>query len=177
MKTAPKISFLLLLFTGALFFGCGSQPADNAAVNQTNVQNENANVAANVTKDDAELSLIVKMPFEPEETVWREESLSAKSPASRAPGGKKLTAVLKFSAEKANRLVEQAQTHGAPQPIKISTENWFPAELVALSELSGDETLKGTSYAANDFFQPPFAEGKLTRIENSDYFILELLAK
>lgn len=179
MKIAPFISVFLLLSVGAFWLGCNRQPAENSVVNQAYTPNENANQSSNVTKDDAELGLIVKLPFEPEEAVWREESLAAKNPANRAPvqTGKKLIAVVKFSAENSSRVVEQAQTYGAPQSVKIGTEIWFPAELIALSELSGDETLKGNSYAANDFFQPPYAEGKITRIENSDFFVLELTAK
>ncbi len=57
----------------------------------------------------------------------------------------------------------------------------WPARLMAAggaqSELSGDETLKGNSYAANDFLQSPYEAGKLTRLEDSNYFILELSAK
>ncbi|HEX8638579.1 MAG TPA: hypothetical protein VF692_10990, partial [Pyrinomonadaceae bacterium] len=93
------------------------------------------------------------------------------------PTGKKMTAVLKFTAEDAARIVAQAETYRPATPAQIETESWFPAELIAQSELSGDETLKGNAYAANDFLQPPYSDGKLTRLENSSYFILELFAR
>ena len=50
----------------------------------------------------------------------------------------------------------------------------LPPELIAQSQGSGDEILKGKSYAANEFFSESYKNGKITRINDTDYFILEL---
>jgi len=77
----------------------------------------------------------------------------------------------------ADKLVEEAKKIKPPTPAKIGSELWFPAELIAQADNSGDDTLNGTTYAANAFFQPPFTDGKLTRIQGTDYFVLELTAQ
>jgi len=33
------------------------------------------------------------------------------------------------------------------------------------------------SYPANAFYLEPYTDGRITRIENTDYFVLELTAK
>ncbi|HEX8289480.1 MAG TPA: hypothetical protein VF556_15970 [Pyrinomonadaceae bacterium] len=183
MKIATTILLLGFLFTVEFLTACTSNPADNSngvSSNQTLNQNSNSGENANLTKDNAEiLQTIIKLPFEPEETVWREVPAKIQNPeAVNSPtNNKKLIAVLRFSPEDAGKTASQAETYKPPVPAQIQTEDWFPPELVAQSELSGDETLKGTSYAVNDFIQPPYTDGQIVRIENSNYFILELSAK
>ncbi len=89
---------------------------------------------------------------------------------------KKLTAVVKFSSEASDNIVRQAESVKPLVAIEIDAETWFPAELVAQSQLSGDESLKGTSFAADNFLQPPYNQGKITRVNETDYFVLELTA-
>jgi hypothetical protein len=180
MKTASTITLLSFLCLVQLFAACASNTAENAnaglpeqAVNQSS---ENSNKIGDTVES---LKTIIPLPFEPEETVWREESVKV-SNAENKPvpvNNKKLTAVLRFTAEDADKMASQAETHKPPTHAQIQTEDWFPAELIAQSELSGDETLKGMYYAANDFMQPPYTEGQIIRIENSNYFILELSAR
>ena len=124
------------------------------------------NESSSQPKDDiAELEKIIKLPFHPEEAIW----LSL-------PNEKKLVVVLKFSPEDANQIVQQAEKYQPATQSAVEADNWFPAELIAQSQLSGDETLKGNSHAANDFFQPPFTNGKITRIVDTNFFVLELTA-
>jgi hypothetical protein len=159
-KTAVILALLSAVLISA---GCGGATSNS---NSANVANEGA-TNANVAKTNVEeLGLLINMPYETEEAVWR--------------GGqdqKKLIAVLRFSSEDANKLVEQAKKSKPPVNEKIESESWFPAELIAQSDMSGDDTLQGTTYAADQFFQPPYTDGKLTRIEGTDYFVLELNAK
>lgn len=174
MKITQKIC---LLITIALFIGnCASNDKPSNA-NSTN-QNTNSNSAAAIKDDIEELEMLVKMPFHPEEAVWREDVLG-KSGDNRVPvpTGKKLTAVLRFLKDDSAKVTAQAEKHKAAAPETINTEKWFPAELIAQSQTSGDETLKGFSYPAADFFNPPYSDGKITRIEGTDYFVLELFAK
>ena len=176
MHSVPKI-FIAILIT-ALLTACLSDKTNNS--NQTNQAANSANSNnSNSVKDDVdELELTIRMPFHPEETVWREEPLG-KPGSERAPAAadKKLVAVLRFLKDDAEKVVAQAEKHKPGADDKINTETWFPAELIAQSQTSGDETLKGKSYPANDFYNAPFTDGKITRIEGTDYFILELFAK
>jgi hypothetical protein len=171
-----KLIFAVLL--GCIIAGCNAEDAaNNTSANQTQAVNNNTEV---VPQDDIEeLGRLVKLEFTPEDVTWREQNREAKSPENTAntakPTEKKaIVAVLKFSPEDAEKITIQAEQHQSPAAAEIDAEDWFPAELIAKSHLAGDETLRGTSYSANDFVQTPYTEGKITRINNTNYFILEL---
>ena len=173
------LAFVIFLTTFSA--SCSTQNSNLQNTNETANSNQSAE-NTNSIKDNAEgLAMVIKLPFEPEDAVWREEKLGRQSENSRvAPpslGERKLTAVLQFKAEDAEKIAIQAQTYKQPVPAEIGAENWFPAELIAQSQLSGDETLKGATYAANDFFQTPYLDGRITRVQDSNYFILELFSK
>lgn len=164
MKTFRAKLLFLLLAGSILLSACGSGTSENANSAANRVSNTNSN--SNLTKDDAEeFSRIVTMPFPPEEVAWREISGGEK---------KKMIAVLKFSAADAQSLVAQAERHRPAAASEVGAEDWFPPELIAQSEQSGDSSLKGKGYAANDFILEPYKSGKLTRISDTDYFVLEL---
>jgi hypothetical protein len=171
----------LLLCIGVFcFVACvGSNEGNRKANLPANLEkskstlNENANVA----KDDvSELGTIINLPFEPDlSSVWREIDLKVQA-GDRIPGpnDRKLVAVLKFTPENSAAIVAKAETYQPPTSALLEVESWYPPELIAQSGNSGDETLKGNSYAANDFIKAPFISGKLIRVENTDLFILEL---
>ena len=172
---APKIIIALLF--AAVFAACGSSQNSNAnQANQTG--SANSNKTSQVKNDVDELEMLIKIPYHPQDADWFEEPLG-KGETGRVPGptDRKLTAVLHFSREDADKIAAQAEKYKPPTPENINTEPWFPAELIAQSQTSGDETLKGTAYAADDFYNPPYAAGKITRIEGTDYFMLELFTK
>lgn len=104
---------------------------------------------------------MILLPLIPEEVVWKEED-------------KKLVVVMRFSQEDEKKLIDQVKVHRKPEEVEVSTEDWFPPELIAQTELSGDNTLKGISYSAKDFIQMPYKTGRIIKIENSSYFVLEL---
>jgi hypothetical protein len=171
-------AFLILsiLFTSACSnISSINEPSDLSATNSN--QNNVANAGnTNPAKDDIDgLGKIIKLPLLPEEANYWEENLTDSSINQNAPGNKKIIAVLKFSPENSAQLVGNIEKIKAPIDSDIDAENRFPAELIAQSQLSGDETLKGKSYAADDFLQAPYKSGKITRIENTDYFVLELV--
>ncbi len=113
-----------------------------------------------------DLALIITLPFEAEDVIWKLD-------ATR----KKVVAVIRFSKEDANKVVADAEKYGAPVSGSIAIETWFPDELSAQSEMSGDNTLKGISYPANSFYQDPYTAGRVTRIEGGEFFVLELSSK
>jgi hypothetical protein len=153
--------FLLILVIFACIFaaGCGG----HAGISNSNAapgQAENTNTAKTNVE---ELSMLINVPYEVEDIVWKEDAAH-----------KHLTAVLRLSTQDADKAIAEAATHGTPQHIAVPSESWFPAELVAQSDLSGDDTLRGTAYAADAFFQEPYTSGRLVRVDDSDYLILEL---
>jgi len=147
-----------------LFASCG-RPLKNAneGAASANTATDNANSARTNVE---ELSLLINIPYEAEDIVW-------KANASR----KKLTAVFRFSPEDSDKLVAEAVTHGAPQNVATASATWYPAELIAQSDMSGDDSLHGIAYPADAFYQEPYTSGNIVRIEGTDYFILELSAK
>jgi hypothetical protein len=135
-----------------------SNPSANINAAQANSNNTKTNVE--------ELGMLINVPYESDECSFRE-----------FPSQKKIIAVLRFPQNEANRLIADAQKVRPPQQVNINPESWFPPELVAQSEMSGDDTLNGKSYAANAFFQDQYNEGRIIKIDDSEYFILELNAK
>ena len=160
-----RTHFLLsLILAGQLMFACSYDGAD---ANANSAYSSNANIASNSAPSANDN--IEELPFEPEDSSWKETTF--------ADGTKKLTAAIRFSGSDADKVAAAAAQHRAPVPEKLATETWFPPELISQGDISGESALNGQSYAANDFIRPPYSEGKLIRIENSDYFILELTAR
>jgi hypothetical protein len=124
---------------------------------------ENSNTAKTNVE---ELGIFINVPYEAIDVVWKEY-----------PASKQVVAVLRFSPEDANKIVTEAAKLGPPQSVSVATQAWFPDELIAQSDMSGDSALKGLSYRADAFYQEPYTNGKMTRIEGSDYFVLEMSAK
>jgi hypothetical protein len=141
----------------------GSRPASNQTTSAANSTAENTNAARSNVE---ELGMLVNVPYEAEDIVWKEDAAH-----------KRLIAVLRFSNADADKVVAEAMTHGAPQQVTLSTETWFPAELIAQSDMTGDNQLRATAYAADGFYQEPYTSGRVLRVEGTDYFVLELSRK
>lgn len=165
MKFFQAKLFFVILISFFLFFACGKAENANQKTNTAN-QAANTDSNANLTQDDTEeLGKIVSLPYVPEETTWR---------VTNSQNTKKLIAVLKFSVQDAQAIVAQAEKYKPAAPAELEAENWFPPELIAKSQESGDESLKGNAYAANDFISRDYKDAKLTRINETNYFVLEL---
>jgi len=164
MAVLKIIANLLIVMAAVLFLACGG-PAKNAANSSsaTNQSKENANTARSNVE---ELRLIATIPFEAEDVAWKEDQTR-----------KKLVAVLRFSPADSAKVVAEAERVKPPEAASISSESWFPPELIAQSEMSADDVLNGKAYAANQFFLDQYSTGRIVRIENTDYFVLELDAK
>ncbi len=180
----PPVKILAVLFTCLFSLSCLSEdkPIDDVNTLRPNVnQNANVNVNANANVvDDSEIKLkeMVNLPYEPiEDSPWREEELGNKDNRAPGPTDRKLTAVLKFSEEDTKKILETASKNKEPFDTDVDAESWFPAELIAKSETTGDNTLKGKGYSADEFVKPPYSVGTLVFIEGADYFILVLQTK
>jgi hypothetical protein len=148
--------------------------SDSNDANSSNA-NQNGNVNAknsSPSNDNAEeLSTLIKLPILPEEknderVEWREENIN--------PKGKKLTAILKYNEANSAQIIALAEKHKQGSPVEIGVEEWYPEELTAQTQLSGNESLKGVAYEAKDFLNPPYNNGRLIRISESNFFVLEL---
>lgn len=176
-----NIKLLCAFFVSAFFFfACKTYDNDSNVVRQMPNENQNAKIKGigenqSQAKDDAEeLSKLIKIPYETEEALWKIEENAIVPNTNQEETAPKLIAVLKFKSADAQKIVEQAEKYKPTAETSISVENWFPPELVAKSQESGDETIKGNVYAPNDFAQTPYEHGTLTHITGTDYFVLEL---
>lgn len=167
---------LLFFFLSAILMLNACSTNETANVNSVS-PNSNPQIAAIIPLDDIEeLGRIVKLPYTPEEAIFYEFDLSADANSRLSvPNAKRLVAVLQFSAENANRLAADVSQNSASVPLDVDADNWFPPELIAKSQETGDGNLKGTSYPATIFVQPPYINGRLTRINDTNYFVLEML--
>jgi hypothetical protein len=160
-----RFSFLAALLTPLLFtliFTSCSKTASNA--NAANAEANQASAANSGPQDNVEeLGMLVRLPFQAEEVAWKED-----------PQKKQLTAVLRFSPENATKMAAEIAKNGQPTRETLSVESWYPAELIAQSELTGESTVTGTSFPAEAFLNPPYTKGKITQVENTDYFILQM---
>ncbi len=161
VKFFAKLSIITI---AVLSLACGG-PGKNSANSPSaaNRASENSNSARSNLE---ELRLIATIPYEAEDIVWKENK-----------PGKKLVAVLRFSSADSAKIVAEAEPIKVPEAVSISSETWFPPELIAQSEMSGDDNLNGKAYAANQFFLDQYSAGRIIRIENTEYFVLELTAK
>jgi hypothetical protein len=163
MNPAPKILILLsflILFSAA----CGGLDANSNSANANAANSSQANNAAKTNVE--ELAILINVPYESEEVFWKDDA-----------SHKRIVAVLRFPANEAERLITDAQKIRPPQKVTINAESWFPPELVAQSDVSGDDTLSGQAYAANAFYQDAFNDGRIIKVDDSDYFVLEMNAK
>jgi hypothetical protein len=161
-----KLWAILSLFAACtLSAGCiaGTDQKANARPPSVDRANQNTDTARTNVE---ELGLLVNVPYEAEDVVWKE-----------APAGKKVTAVLLFSKATAERVVSDAQAYGPGQAVTVSPETWFPDELIAQSEMSGDAAVRGTAYPANAFFHDNYNSGRIIHVEGSDHFVLEVSAR
>ena len=152
---------LTIFFSSQILSSCSS-PAGNR--NASGSAAENSSNSANAAPKDnvEEFAEFVRLPFQPEEVAWKEAA------------GKGITAVVRFSPENATKMATEVAKHGQPTSEALTVETWYPAELIAQSEMTGESTVKGQSYPAGPFLNPPYTKGKITRIENTDYYILQI---
>jgi hypothetical protein len=160
-----KIGIILSLFCICIVFsGCGTSESNTNGANET--ANKNTDTANAAKTNVEELGLLINMPYEAEEIVWKED-----------PQHKKVIAVLRFSPEDSKKLISDVEKLKTPEKTTIPTQTWFPPELIAQGDVGGDDTINGLAYSANTFAQPPYNDGRLIHIEGTDYFVLEVSAK
>ena len=157
-----KLAALCFLVSIPILVQACSRQSDNS--NAASSARANAANSRPGPKDNIEeLGLLVRLPFEPDEVAWQENLEQ-----------KKLIAVIRFSPENAEKMSAEVAKNGPPTPESLTVESWFPNELIAQGELTGESVVKGQSFPAESLLNPPYTKGKITRIENTDYFILQI---
>ena len=153
---------LIILLALEIVSSCSSRDGNSNVSNASAVNASNTAQAGPKDNID-ELGMLVRLPFVPEEVAWEEK-----------PEQKKLTAVVRFSPENAAKMAAELAKGGQASADTLTVESWYPNELIAQGELTGESTVKGQSYSAEPFLNPPYTKGKITRIENTDYFIFQI---
>ncbi len=166
MANSKSGVILALFFPLVMLVSCGDKGKNVNAPGISLEPNGVASSSNSARTNVEELGLLVSVPYETEDIVWKEDAAK-----------KRIIAVMRFSTADSNKIVAEAERSGQGQTVEIAAETWFPDELTAQSETSGDSALKGIAYPANAFFLEPYSNGRITRIEGGDYFVLELSAK
>ena len=174
MPTRKTPLILALLFVIQWIGGCSTPPegaVNTASTTPVHPANANVNIepAMEGAKDNAEeLQALVKLPYMTEDLAWKEYGL---------PQGKRLLAVFQLTEDDTKRLVDSAAKIRPGTPVAVQPEKWFPKELTTQNELTGETGVPATSYAADEFLQPPYSEGTLAHIDKTNLFVLEVFAK
>ncbi|MBA3770358.1 MAG: hypothetical protein H0X08_07670 [Blastocatellia bacterium] len=165
MVTSRSSSILVgLICISIWLIGCGDSANRNAPIGNPELGSDRQ--AGNARTNAEELRVFINIPQETEDIVWRE-----------FPAEEKLVAVMRLSKEDASEVAGVAGRTGGANKVSVQVENWFPDELVAQADMSGDGTVPADSYPATGFLLEPYTNGTIARIANTDYFIIEAFAR
>jgi hypothetical protein len=153
--------YLFVLFAMLIFTACNEEVETNSN-NKAGSKVQTQKQIGETNDDVDDLAEVIKLPLLPEDVVWQQFEMQ---------GGKKIIAVIRFTPEDTATVLAQSK---AGEKAEIAAERWFPQELTAQSDISGDQVLHGTIYATNIFFKDSFNKGRIVKLDNSDYFIVEL---
>src|SRR5262245_39586084 len=149
MNSVKTGHIIALFFACTLFSACSGGANSNTANHVAS--NSNAAANANSARTNAEeLGVLVNMPYETEESVWKEDQQH-----------KKITAVMRCAPEDSKKIVADAEKIKAPEKVTIPTATWFPAELIAQGDMGGEDSVNGLAYSASAFLQEPYSQGRL----------------
>lgn len=170
---------LLMLTLLSLTFGAAScvtpdvrsdNTSSTSAASETTAGSPQETPKPETNDDPEEFAKLVTLPAQPVDVIWIEEAVG--NPAN--PTDRKLRAAVRFKTEDTTRIIESAKKFSPAEPFKLDAEDWFPDEIIAQTQTSGDQSLDASVYHANDFLMAPFQDGRLIKIERSDFIILEL---
>jgi hypothetical protein len=160
------ISLFAIVFSFALSFGCDSFQTPNNSNNVTPPK-----ITVSEANDDIdEFEKLLRLPYYPEDVTWQETTIE-NSPDGN---GKKIRAILLFKKEDFEKIMALPDKKTPIGSVELEAEKWFPDELVARSDFSGDRVLKGTIYPADSFLAQPYTKGRLLQLDGTDFFILEV---
>jgi hypothetical protein len=162
-----KSILVILLLNLCCFISCKIEQTANQNAKKNSTQNTETDKSNRASDNIDELLNLVRLPVVPDDVVWQ-ENVNANP--------KKLVAVLKFTPETLPGFLAIIEKNKQADLVDVGVESWFPEELTAQAQLSGEGMLKGTSYGATEFYNIPYGTGRISRIKGTDYFVLELTA-
>ncbi len=158
--------FFGIFFATTFISGCENplKPTQNEAI-------QKPIITISETKDDIdEFEKIARLPFYPEDVIWQETTIE-NSPTGN---GKKIRAIFLFKQEDYDKLMAQADKQKPLGNLELEAEKWFPDELVARSDYSGDRILKGITYPVESFLAEPYKKGVFMKVDGTEFFILDI---
>ena len=159
-----RFSPAALIISALIFTSCSAPTGDSSSANE-NQGNRVASVPRKANDKPEELGMLINFTLEPEDILWQQNESS-----------KKVVAVFRLAEEDTKKLAESLAAKSPGAARSVAVEDWFPPELVAGGETTGGSSVDGTAYPADEFFQAPFTQGTITRINDTDFFVLELTA-
>jgi len=173
MKGLSLTLLVLSVAVASSSMSCGVFRSSNNNANgssNANAPRRNAPDASASPNDSVEdLRSLINVPFEPEEVLWRTFSEGA--------NGARLTAVFRLKPEDARAFTARTTETSTGRGVRSNVEEWYPPELKAMGETSGEMIVTGNSYPATEFIQSPYTKGTVLIIPETDYVILELQEK
>lgn len=139
----------------------------------------NSPTPADVSRDIEALGKTIGLPVRPRAAVWNAQKLGNANNQVPGPTDYRLVAVFEFDEAGVKTLLEKIGETSPAAAVRI--ENWFPEELKKAAETSksnaaNDPELEGKKYDADLFLRSPYTNGTLTRIDQTNYFVLRLLS-
>ncbi len=165
MRFLRRGALIPIILISIFFTGCGGNAGDGA----NNANSAVSSVASNSNKANTngeELGMLINFAWETEDLAWKKDEAR-----------KTLTAAFRLSPEDAKKFSDQLAAKGQGAPKEVSVEDWFPAELIAQGESRGGSSVPATAYPADDLYQPPYNQGTISRVEGTDYFVVEVHAQ
>lgn len=166
MKFFRPVAILTFFALPLLLASCSSP--SGSTNNAANSDNRKADISSSNSANSKaeELGMLVNFTWEPEDLTWKLNEQK-----------KLVTAVFRLEADDQKKLETQLAAKPAGARKEIQVEEWFPAELIAQGESAGGSSVSGNAQTAEDYFQPPYNEGTITRVDGTDFFILEVWIK
>lgn len=169
---------ILALITCILVAGACSTANEGPVNNAAEAANRASNIGApqpgteGVKDGVEELEALIKFEIKPEDLVWKE----FRAENAGSVQGRRILAVFQLTKQDAKDLVDRSSKNGEGTSALIPVEKWFPPELITQSDMSVDEGIAVTTYPADEFFKGPFDKGTISRVDKTDFFVLELFA-
>jgi len=157
---------IILFLSASCSLNRSSNDNPQLAANANSTSGNATDVSKSPNDDIEDLRANINVQFEPEEVSWRI--------VTNPKGGERLIAVFRLSAADAAAFAARSGAKGSHNSTDVGVENWFPPELKAMGETTGESTINGVSIPVNEFLRAPFNEGQAYVIPDSDYLIVEL---
>ncbi len=114
----------------------------------------------------------------PIEAKWTADTLDNSKGAIPGPTDYRLTTLLKYDEKGAKELVKILEAETDERSLGNTDINeWFPKEVKKEAKTLDDRSfLEGAKYQPDSFLRAPYTGGKLVRVGETNYFVLNLFS-